>query len=44
MEDEEFCAIPMGGVLPMRPQRVIGIGGTAGAHRRGFKPLSLCQC
>nr|WJE87832.1 lycopene beta-cyclase [Chlorella sorokiniana] len=30
IEEEEFCAIPMGGVLPMRPQRVIGIGGTAG--------------
>lgn len=33
IEEEEFCAIPMGGVLPMRPQRVIGIGGTAGGHQ-----------
>lgn len=30
IEDEEYCAIPMGGVLPKIPQRVIGIGGTAG--------------
>lgn len=30
MEDEEFCAIPMGGCLPVHPQRVIGVGGTAG--------------
>ena len=30
VEDEEFCAIPMGGCLPVRPQRVIGVGGTAG--------------
>lgn len=30
VEEEEFCAIPMGGCLPARPQRVIGVGGTAG--------------
>ena len=30
IEDEEYCAIPMGGVLPQIPQRVIGVGGTAG--------------
>ncbi|GAQ85842.1 lycopene beta cyclase [Klebsormidium nitens] len=29
-EEEEFCYIPMGGVLPLIPQRVLGIGGTAG--------------
>jgi len=29
-EEEEFCLIPMGGVLPKMPQRVLGIGGTAG--------------
>jgi len=29
-EEEEFCLIPMGGVLPRMPQRVLGIGGTAG--------------
>ena len=28
--EEEYCLIPMGGVLPRRDQRVIGIGGTAG--------------
>jgi len=30
VEDEEYCLIPMGGVLPKLPQRVLGIGGTAG--------------
>ena len=30
IEEEEYCAIPMGGVLPKCPQRVIGVGGTAG--------------
>lgn len=30
VEDEEFCAIPMGGCLPVHPQRVVGVGGTAG--------------
>ena len=29
-EDEEYCLIPMGGVLPRLPQRVLGIGGTGG--------------
>lgn len=28
--EEEHCLIPMGGVLPLPRQRVIGIGGTAG--------------
>lgn len=30
IEEEEYCLIPMGGVLPSIPQRVLGIGGTAG--------------
>jgi hypothetical protein len=30
VEEEECCLIPMGGVLPRLPQRVLGIGGTAG--------------
>ncbi|KAK9845376.1 hypothetical protein WJX81_004833 [Elliptochloris bilobata] len=30
VEEEEYCLIPMGGVLPRLPQRVLGIGGTAG--------------
>ncbi|CAI5461916.1 unnamed protein product [Closterium sp. Yama58-4] len=28
--EQEYCLIPMGGVLPDIPQRVLGIGGTAG--------------
>ncbi|KAG2430978.1 hypothetical protein HYH02_013511 [Chlamydomonas schloesseri] len=28
--EEEYCLIPMGGVLPKHPQRVLAIGGTAG--------------
>ena len=28
--EEEHCLIPMGGVLPQLPQRVLGVGGTAG--------------
>lgn len=28
--EEEYCVIPMGGVLPQNPQLVLGIGGTAG--------------
>lgn len=30
IEEEEYCLIPMGGVLPKHPQRVLGLGGTAG--------------
>jgi lycopene beta-cyclase len=30
VEEEEYCLIPMGGVLPRCPQRTLGIGGTAG--------------
>lgn len=30
IEDEEYCLIPMGGVLPQHPQRVVALGGTAG--------------
>jgi lycopene beta-cyclase len=30
VEEEEYCLIPMGGVLPRVPQRILGIGGTAG--------------
>lgn len=28
--EEEYCLIPMGGTLPKRDQRVVGVGGTAG--------------
>ncbi|KAJ4970631.1 hypothetical protein NE237_003730 [Protea cynaroides] len=30
IEEDEKCVIPMGGPLPVLPQRVVGIGGTAG--------------
>ncbi len=30
IEEEEYCLIPMGGVLPKHPQRVIAVGGSAG--------------
>ncbi|GFR49762.1 hypothetical protein Agub_g11924 [Astrephomene gubernaculifera] len=30
IEEEEYCLIPMGGVLPTHPQRVLAIGGAAG--------------
>ncbi len=30
VEDEEYCCIPMGSILPNLPQRTIGVGGTAG--------------
>ena len=30
VHEEEYCLIPMGGVLPTFPQRTLGIGGTAG--------------
>lgn len=30
IEEDEHCVIPMGGPLPILPQRVLGIGGTAG--------------
>ncbi|RAL48489.1 unnamed protein product [Cuscuta campestris] len=30
VEEDERCLIPMGGPLPVIPQRVVGIGGTAG--------------
>ena len=30
VQEEEYCLIPMGGVLPTLPQRTLGVGGTAG--------------
>lgn len=30
IEEDEICVIPMGGPLPVIPQRILGIGGTAG--------------
>ncbi len=40
IEEEEYCLIPMGGVLPRLPQRTLGIGGTAGmVHPSTGAPL-----
>ena len=45
IEEEEFCAIPMGGVLPRVPQKVIGVGGTAGmVHPSTGELQSLTVC
>ena len=43
IEEEEYCLIPMGGVLPRIPQRVLGIGGTAGMVHpsTGGRPFSV---
>ena len=42
IEEDEYCLIPMGGVLPRVPQRVLGIGGTAGmVHPSTGAPQSL---
>ena len=30
VQEEEYCLIPMGGVLPTLPQRALGVGGMAG--------------
>jgi lycopene beta-cyclase len=30
VEEDEVCVIPMGGPLPIMPQRVVAVGGTAG--------------
>lgn len=42
VEDEEYCLIPMGGVLPEVPQRILGNGGSAGmVHPSTGRPLQL---
>ena len=45
IEEDEYCLIPMGGVLPRVPQRVLGIGGTAGmVHPSTGAPLPfICR-
>ncbi|XP_068664380.1 lycopene beta cyclase, chloroplastic/chromoplastic isoform X2 [Aristolochia californica] len=40
IEEDERCVIPMGGPLPVLPQRVVGIGGTAGSGRLSGSALS----
>jgi len=42
VEEEECCLIPMGGVLPRLPQRVLGIGGTAGMVHPSTGALLPC--
>jgi hypothetical protein len=51
IEEEEYCSIPMGGVLPTRPQRIVGVGGTAGmvhpstgTHYRSSSSSSRSSC
>lgn len=46
IEEEEYCLIPMGGVLPRVPQRTLGIGGTAGMVHpsTGLAPLYPPDC
>ena len=42
MTEEEYCLIPMGGVLPKFPQRTLGIGGTGGmVHPSTGKPFVI---
>lgn len=45
MTEEEYCLIPMGGVLPKFPQRTLGIGGTGGTvHPSTGKLLVFSRC
>jgi lycopene beta-cyclase len=41
--EEEFCYIPMGGALPVRDQRVIGLGGSS-AMVHPSTGYHLCRC
>jgi lycopene beta-cyclase len=41
--EEEFCYIPMGGALPLRNQRIIGLGGSA-AMVHPATGYHLCRC
>jgi len=43
IEEEEFCYIPMGGALPVRDQRVIGLGGSS-AMVHPSTGYHLCRC
>jgi lycopene beta-cyclase len=43
LEEEEFCYIPMGGALPVRDQRVIGLGGSS-AMVHPSTGYHLCRC
>mmetsp|Transcript_35262 Transcript_35262/g.85502 ORF Transcript_35262/g.85502 Transcript_35262/m.85502 type:complete len:579 (+) Transcript_35262:39-1775(+) len=41
--EEEFCYIPMGGALPMRDQRILGVGGAA-AMVHPSTGFHICRC
>jgi lycopene beta-cyclase len=41
--EEEFCYIPMGGALPMRDQRILGLGGAA-AMVHPSTGFHICRC
>lgn len=41
--EEEFCYIPMGGALPAREQRIVGLGGAA-AMVHPSTGYHLCRC
>jgi len=41
--EEEYCYIPMGGALPMKDQRILGIGGAA-ATVHPSTGYHLCRC
>ena len=41
--EEEYCYIPMGGALPMRDQRILGVGGAA-ATVHPSTGFHLCRC
>lgn len=43
IEEEEYCLIPMGGVLPRIPQRILGIGGTAGMVHPSTGTRTCCR-
>lgn len=44
VSEEEYCLIPMGGVLPSFPQRTLGIGGTGGmVHPSTGTPRSVTE-
>lgn len=43
LHEEEFCYIPMGGALPAKDQRIIGIGGAA-AMVHPSTGYHICRC
>ena len=43
VQEEEFCYIPMGGALPAKDQRIVGLGGAA-AMVHPSTGFHLCRC